>query len=189
MTILVPGTDWQRHGGWGPDNALFHYAETLGGPVHFLDWPGGNSDAARLEAAEKLRAFIAGYAFAPGEPLNILAHSHGGNVALAASHLGLARPINLLITLNKPARRAKIYNPGHNIEAFYNLSAKRDWLQRFGSDRQWRHAFDRHAINHTFDTSASPLKPHAALIWDDDFRDHWWQWFLAHRRRPVSPPQ
>ena len=186
MTILVPGTDWQRHGGWGPDNALFQYAETLGGPVFFFHWPGGNSNAARLEAAEKLRELIAGHAFASGESLNIIAHSHGGNVVLAASHLGLAHPIDLLIALNKPARHARMYTPGANIKTFYNLSARRgwlhDWLQWFGSDKIWRYAADKHAVNHTFNTSASPLKPHAALIWDDDLREHWWQWFLSHRR-------
>jgi|GEM_PF-6660181 len=180
MTILIPGTDWQRHGGWGPDNTLFAYAESLGGPVQFFHWPGDNSDIARLEAAEKLCTFIANHNFAPGEPLNIIAHSHGGNVVLAASHLGLAHSINLLIALNKPARRSKIYTPGPNIQRFYNLSTKRDWLQRFGSDRQWRPAFDRHAINQTFDTSTSSIKPHAALIWDDNFCKQWWDWFQKH---------
>ena len=184
MTILVPGTDWRRHGGWGKDNLLFTYAEALGGPVYFFEWPGGQTDAARVEAAESLLGVIADHVFKSGEPLNVIAHSHGGNVVLAASHLGLERPIDLLIALNKPTRRAGIYTPGANIRDFYNLSAKWDWLQWFGSDAKWRHAQDKHAINHYFDTRTSQIKPHAALIWDDEFRKHWWEWFLAHRRNP-----
>jgi hypothetical protein len=185
MTILIPGTDWQRHGGWSLNSALFGCANTppLGGPVRLLYWCGRNSDAARVQAARRLRRSVASHLFAPGEPLNVIGHSHGGNVALAASHLGLGRAIDLLITLNKPTRRGKAYVPGPNIRQFYNLSARRDGLQWFGSDAKWRHATDPHAINHVFDTSASPLKPHAALIWDDDFRAIWWKWL---RDQPGS---
>ena len=181
MTILVPGTDWKRHGGWGRENALFAYAEALGVPVVFFEWLGGNTDAARMEAAERLRALIAEHEFAPDEPLNVIAHSHGGNVVLAASHLGLVRPIDLLITLNKPLRRARIYKPGANIRTFYNLSAKRDWMQWFGSDARLGPARDKRAINYAFDTSKSRIKPHAALIWDDAFCEMWQEWMEKQR--------
>jgi hypothetical protein len=100
LTILIPGSDWQRHGGWGPDNALFGYAnDALRGScredcTHFLSWdPSGNNHAHRIAAAQTLRKMIAAHRFATGEKLNIIAHSHGGNVALAASHLGFAQPI------------------------------------------------------------------------------------------------
>jgi hypothetical protein len=127
---------------------------------------------------------IADHPFAPGEKLDIIAHSHGGNVALAASHLGLARPIDTLITLNKPTLLRDAYIPLKNIDHFYNISAARDWMQWAASDLKLKKSFarDPHAINHTIDTSASPLKPHAALIWDDTFREVWWQWFQNQQR-------
>ena len=59
-------------------------------------------DRDRMAGAETLRAMIAAHSFAPGARLKVIAHSHGGNVALAASRLGLAREIDTLITLNKP---------------------------------------------------------------------------------------
>ncbi len=179
MTILIPGTDWQRHGGWGQENALFSYADTaLRGScvedcTQFLAWePSGNNHAHRVAAAERMREMIAAHRFAAGEKLNIIAHSHGGNVALAASHLGLAHSIDTLITLNKPTLLRAAYQPGKNIENHYNISAARDWMQWAASEVKlpWRFTKDANAINHTIDTSASNIKPHAALIWDDKFR-------------------
>jgi hypothetical protein len=186
LTILIPGSDWQRHGGWGPDNALFRYAnDTLPGScvedcTQFLSWdPSGNNHPHRIAAAQKLRDMIAAHHFATGEMLNIIAHSHGGNVALAASHLGLAHPIGNLIALNKPTLLRDAYIPGRNIQNFYNISSARDWIQWAASETKipWSFTKDHSAVNHTIDTSPSNIKPHAALIWDDKFRDEWWQWF------------
>jgi alpha-beta hydrolase superfamily lysophospholipase len=123
---------------------------------------------------------IAGNEFGPGEKLNIIAHSHGGNVALAASHLSLPRPIDTLITLSKPTRLGNCYVPASNIGSFYNISARGDRIQWFASDAKLRGRWstDTHAVNLTLDTSASNLKPHAALIWDDQIRKTWWDWLL-----------
>jgi hypothetical protein len=196
LTILIPGTDWQSHGGWPPDNALFGYAinALLGSCVEdctqLLSWsPSRNKHIDRIAAAQTLRATIANHHFAPGETLNIIAHSHGGNVALAASHLGLAHPIDILITLNKPTLLRDAYMPGKNIENFYNISAARDWIQWAASDTKMIGSFakDETAINHTIDTSSSNIKPHAALIWDDKFREVWWGWFQNQQAaRPTS---
>jgi hypothetical protein len=185
-TILIPGTKWQASGGWGPDNALFTYANQspLATPeqpsTQLFNWSAGNSDAERLAGAGLLRDIIAAHPFATDEKLNIIAHSHGGNVALAASHLGLPRPIATLITLNKPTRLGQPYIPQSSIQNFYNISARRDLLQWFASDAklQGKWSTDPHAVNLTLDTSSSDLKPHAALIWDDDIREIWWNWFL-----------
>jgi hypothetical protein len=127
---------------------------------------------------------IADHRFAAEEKLNILAHSHGGNVALAASHLGLAHPIDILITLNKPTLLREAYMPGKNIENFYNISSAKDWIQWAASDKKMmvNFAMDGNAVNHTIDTSASNIKPHAALIWDDTFREVWWEWFQDQQR-------
>jgi len=158
--------------------------------TRFLAWgPSGNNHTHRIAAAHTLQAMIADHPFAPDEKLNIIAHSHGGNVALAASHLGLAHPIDTLITLNKPTLLRDAYMPGPNIERFYNISAARDWMQwaASGAKMPWSFAKDKNAINHTIDTSASSIKPHAALIWDDAFREVWWEWFqIQHRARAGS---
>jgi hypothetical protein len=190
MTILIPGTDWQSHGGWGPDNGLFGYGNgaLLGGCAGYctrlLEWsPSGNNDGDRIAGAQVLRQTIAAHDFAAGEKLNVITHSHGGNVALAAAHIGLARPIDLLITLNKPTLLGEAYVPGKYIESFYNISAAKDWVQWAGSDAWliWNAAKDRNAVNHTIDTSGSNIQPHAALIWDDRFREVWWEWFLGQQ--------
>ena len=50
LTILVPGTVWQKYGGWTPDsNGLFRCAELAGGGIggctKLLAWsPSGNND-------------------------------------------------------------------------------------------------------------------------------------------------
>jgi hypothetical protein len=129
-----------------------------------------------------LREMIAGHRFAPGAKLNVIAHSHGGNVALAASHLGLAHEIDCLITLNKPQMDAEIYQPVRNIRNFYNISAVGwDWIQRGGSRTAGHYKTDPNAVNRLIDTSSSKLKKHAALIWDDAIRKVWWEWFLDQR--------
>ena len=188
---MIPGSDWQRHGGWGPENSLFRYGNgALRGSCKedctlFLSWsPSGNNDTHRIAAAQTLRRMIADHRFAAEEKLNILAHSHGGNVALAASHLGLAHPIDILITLNKPTLLREAYMPGKNIENFYNISSAKDWIQWAASDKKMmvNFAMDGNAVNHTIDTSASNIKPHAALIWDDTFREVWWEWFQDQQR-------
>lgn len=190
MTILIPGSDWQLHGGWGPDNALFGYGNGAlrGGCVEdctlLFEWsPSGNKNADRVAAAQTLRTMIAAHPFTAGEKLNMIAHSHGGNVALAASHLGLAHRIDNLITLNKPTLLREAYQPGRNIESFYNISAAKDWIQWAASDAKmpWSFARDENAVNHTIDASASKIKPHAALIWDDEFREVWWEWFQSQQ--------
>ena len=181
LTILVPGTEWQRFGGWSPEtNGLFRCAV---GCKKLLSWsPSGNNDRDRLAAAEMLRAMIAAHDFAPDAKLNIITHSHGGNVALAASHLGLAHEIDNLITISKPQMDAAIYQPRENIRNFYNISTRGwDWIQYGGSATKGHYKTDPLAINKTIDTSASKLKSHAALIWDDAIRETWWQWVLERR--------
>jgi hypothetical protein len=121
---------------------------------------------------------IAEHRFSAGDKLNILAHSHGGNVALAASHRGVAHKIDNLITLNKPTLTGRAYRVGNNVGNFINISAHRDRIQWAGSNAKLRGAWatDGDAVNLKVDTSSSALKPHGALIWDDEIREGWWTW-------------
>ena len=181
LTILVPGTVWQRYGGWTPDsNGLFRCGD---GCTKLLDWsPCGNNDRDRMAGAEMLRAMIAAHRFGPGARLQVITHSHGGNVALAASRLGLTQGIDTLIALNKPQMDGEIYRPGENIGRFYNIStAAWDWLQFWGSAAKRHYKTDLRAVNMVFDTSRSKLRQHAALVWDDEIREMWWRWVLEQR--------
>lgn len=193
LTILIPGTRWEGSGGWEADNPLFRYGN---GPLaqncghactKLLRWSGGNGDRCRFEAAEMLREMIAEHKFAAGDKLNILAHSHGGNVALAASHRGLVHRIDNLITLNKPTLVGKAYRAGDNVGTFLNISAYRDRLQWAGSNARFtgKWATDPDAVNFKVDTSSSRLKPHGALIWDDRIREIWWEWVMDRIRDDV----
>jgi hypothetical protein len=190
LTILVPGTDWQSFGGWTPDsNGLFRCGDDArcggGAPqcTKLLAWsPSGNNDADRMAGAAMLRAMIAAHSFQPGSRLHVITHSHGGNVALAASRLGLTHAIDCLIALNKPRMDDALYLPAENIAEFYNIATTGwDWIQLGGSSAWSHYKTDPHAVNKLFDTSGSKLKAHAALVWDDRFREMWWQWFLEQR--------
>jgi hypothetical protein len=190
LTILIPGTQWEASGGWGLNNPLYCYGN---GPLGqscghdcttLLNWSGGNNDRCRLEAAEILREMIAGHRFAADHKLNILAHSHGGNVALAATRRGVAHKIDNLITLNKPMLVGESYRMGNNVGNFFNISASRDRLQWAGSNAKFtgNWATDPNAVNLKVDTSSSNLKPHGALIWDDRIREDWWTWLMEQIR-------
>ncbi len=185
LTVLVPGTEWRKFGGWGEDNALFRLATEVlgqdadGARTEFFEWPGGNSHRSRLEAAEALRDLITGHALSPNDKLHLIGHSHGGNVALLASNLGLTHAIDNLITLNKPTLTGSSYEAGENVRRFFNISARRDWLQWAGSNAKLsltKWAMDPKAMNLLMDTSSSDLHPHAALIWDDGIRADWYAW-------------
>lgn len=101
LTVVIPGTGWSPRD-WNNNSAFVKavgatFKET---PV-LLNWSGGNSRQARTEGAKMLQKLVKEHHFAKGERLNIVAHSHGGNVALEAS---TNTWIDVLITLGTPVR-------------------------------------------------------------------------------------
>ena len=80
-----------------------------------------------------------------------------------------------------------MYRPGENIGRFYNIStAGLDWIQFWGSAAKRHYKTDPWAVNKLFDTSKSKLKPHAALVWDDEIREMWWRWIWSTGRDWVQ---
>ncbi|MGE4158830.1 MAG: hypothetical protein AB7F75_07020 [Planctomycetota bacterium] len=69
-----------------------------------FEWSGGNDRSSRTAAARELLRIIKNHKFKKGETLNIVTHSHGGNVALDYSELFEAVPIDRLLTLSLPSR-------------------------------------------------------------------------------------
>ncbi|MES2841232.1 MAG: hypothetical protein V4794_13225 [Pseudomonadota bacterium] len=115
-TVLVHGTVFDRHGKpqdewWRPPSGDLHQYLKAGvrpnlycGPDHYR-WSGGWSDYAREEAAEKLVEWLSHRGlFLP----DVIAHSHGCNVAMLASQI---TPFNQLVLLSCPVHWSA-YHPG-----------------------------------------------------------------------------
>jgi RHS repeat-associated protein len=99
-------------------------------------WSGGNSDLDRHVAGLKLARYLKTYQTEhPCEPINIIAHSHGGNVAYIASRWV---DIDTLVTLGTPFGA---YMPAlDNIGQLINVYSDRDYVQVNGGQRVqlWR---------------------------------------------------
>jgi pimeloyl-ACP methyl ester carboxylesterase len=93
--------------------------------ARFFNWSGGNSDEARSLAAQQLAKLINDYhQKCPDEPINVVAHSHGGNVALMAS---ATVPIDELVTLGTPILSK--YSRGVGLSDWNNVSSTGDRVQ------------------------------------------------------------
>jgi RHS repeat-associated protein len=112
LTIIVPGT-WARgvfvksaSTDWAQPGTPFNTAvsTTFGEQAQVFEWSGSNKTGARASAAEGLKQMIDAHTFEEGESLNIVAHSHGGNVVKAYSQLEGARDIDTLVNLGTPQR-------------------------------------------------------------------------------------
>jgi hypothetical protein len=107
---------------------------TFGEQAVAFRWSGGNSHAARLEAAQRLFAFIATH-LKPGEKLNIVAHSHGGNVVKLYTQMSGSEIIDTLVTLGTPQRDDYLIN-AEKVEAYINAYSTNDGVQTKGG-RSW----------------------------------------------------
>lgn len=105
-SLLVHGT-WARNNGWWQPGGEFHaYLSTirpdLYGASDRFDWSGGWSDGARENGAEEFRGWTESKGL---QGLDVFSHSHGGSVAMLASHKGI--PIGKLVLLSCPAHPQK----------------------------------------------------------------------------------
>lgn len=119
LTIVIPGTKysesaWSTNGSAG--SFIAAVGKTFGEAPRVINdkriWSGGDNAAARTHAAEAIAGTIAGYKFADGEKLNLVGHSHGGNIAIQVSQL-TDRKIDNLVTLGTPVRSD--YEPNHGM--------------------------------------------------------------------------
>jgi RHS repeat-associated protein len=105
LTIIINGTfapnaEYAQHG------SAFNAAvsRTFGEQAVAFSWSGENNVAARAEAARQLWVLVKGHHFVEGESLNMVAHSHGGNVVKAYTQLAGARSVDTLVNLGTPQR-------------------------------------------------------------------------------------
>ena len=139
-TIVVPGTrndskkskpkTWSENG--KAKDFLNRVSKTFGEKAELFRWSGGNSVGARKEAASELAKMIndPNYVYKDGEKLNIVAHSHGGNIAILASR-ETDRKIDNLVTLGTPNRT--VYQPSEGkIVNHINVYSRFDVWQNAG---------------------------------------------------------
>jgi uncharacterized protein RhaS with RHS repeats len=95
--------------------------------ARFFNWSGENNDAARQAAAFALAQQINAYKKQhPCEPIEVVAHSHGGNVALLASQKSGVY-IDELLTLGTPIMSD--YRPGNGLGNWDNVYSTGDRVQ------------------------------------------------------------
>lgn len=93
----------------------------------FFRWSGDNINKARKKAALDLAELIRQYKKShPCEKIRVVAHSHGGNLALLASHEPDVR-IDELITLGTPI--LDDYRPNGNLGPWENVYSTNDRVQ------------------------------------------------------------
>lgn len=119
--VLVHGT-FASDAQWiKSDSALCkHLLATIPGPINFfpLNWSGGNSFEARLEATDRLivlaKEIKAAY---PSTPLLVIGHSHGGSIAVSARQRLPHAIIDGIITLSTPFLHIE-YDPPRRMERY-----------------------------------------------------------------------
>jgi hypothetical protein len=113
--------------------------------INLFDWSGidgtangeggENTTVARANAAERLNKFIKDYPFKEGEKLNIIMHSHGGNIGNAFTNLYKGdKKVDNMIYLGTPVRddypiNYKVFDKKAKILNVYDSS---DLVQRLG---------------------------------------------------------
>ena len=97
LTIIVPGT-FNNHKEW--DNSKFkdQVSKTFGEKAIVLNNNNmQDNSSSRAAAAKQLESLIHDHQFAEGEKLNIVTHSHGGNVADLRLHRRACRTRSTLL--------------------------------------------------------------------------------------------
>jgi hypothetical protein len=133
VTTVIHGTWATNDDWWKPGQRFVDEVDKIVGDVYkerdFFFWSGENDDEQRRKAAQDLKTWV-NQRLVPKGKLQLICHSHGGNVALIASELGLQ--INNLILLGTPIRTD--YTPNmENIKKVYNIYVPWDSIQSAGA--------------------------------------------------------
>jgi len=132
LTIIVHGT-FANNADYAQQNAPFQksVSKTFGENAVAFNWSGNNNRADRTAAAKALAKFIAQHEFKSGEKLNIVAHSHGGNVVKEYTQLKESKGIDTLVDLGTPQRRDYNIDP-KKVGQYLNVYSDYDQVQSIG---------------------------------------------------------
>lgn len=173
LTIIVPGTHWSTSD-WNENSQFYKQVSgSFGEKAMIFAWNGSIRGGQRAHAADNLAKLINSYKFAPGEKLNIVAHSHGGNVAFMASH-HVNHKIDNLVALGTPDRDDSMPDMD-NIFMLLDVWSPNDWVQTLGRMSPWNGA--THAIPATAVEIATEASGHSDLyrnpdVWTNHVQAH-----------------
>ncbi|MEN9390690.1 MAG: hypothetical protein RLZZ283_790, partial [Candidatus Parcubacteria bacterium] len=142
LTIFIPGT-WYDAELWAAQcsldgNAQSAFMTAIAETYHEVptvtndksQWTGGDNRASRTAAASYVADIINNHQFAEGEKLNLVGHSHGGNIAIQVTNI-VDRKVDTLVTIGTPVRSD--YKPNAaNIGMHVNAYATNDVVQKLG---------------------------------------------------------
>ncbi|MEO8637499.1 MAG: glycine-rich domain-containing protein [Candidatus Taylorbacteria bacterium] len=140
LTIVIPGTRYNTNE-WSTNGSLAGFLsevqntfnDTMIVENNKSVWSGGDNDAARQSAADAIAKQINEYHFADGEKLNIVGHSHGGNVAnLITGEIN--HSVDNLVTLGTPVING--YSADRdNVKNQVNAYSVLDPIQKLGGNQ------------------------------------------------------
>ena len=171
VTFFVHGT-WSGSTGTFSKDFIHHVMNYYGDPnARFFNWSGRNWDSARIEAGYELARRIRAYGREhPCEPIRIVAHSHGGNVALVASQRLPASMIDELVTLGTPI--IEPYAPGASIQHWVNVTSYGDHVQANPFPYLFQSAHDYQDATNIHLTDFGHSELHTVAAWDAAFPPH-----------------
>ena len=129
--MIIHGTWAASSDWWQKDGNFRNYINSITNNVYSgpdpYSWSGANDHDDRVAGARDLILWCQSHSI---NTVDIIAHSHGGNVCLYASMLGLK--IRKLILLGTPIRLE--YIPRfQNITEIHNIFSTSDWVQDGGT--------------------------------------------------------
>ena len=139
LTLIIPGTHYNKND-WSSSGSMSNFISSVGKTFNDTKntqvindqniWSGKDNDSARQSAAKSISDMINNYSFAKDEPLNIVGHSHGGNVGILVSQM-TDHKIDNLVTIGTPV--ISDYQPNYSmIGKHTSVYSNIDAVQAFG---------------------------------------------------------
>jgi hypothetical protein len=139
-SLIIHGTFARGNSWWQPGGDFHTYLRDNVRPDLYsdpdrYDWSGGYSDRARAAAAPELHDWVQEHNLAG---LDLFTHSHGGSVAMLATHLGLR--VGKLVLLSCPAHPNKYLPDFDQVDEVISIRVRLDLVILLdGGGQRFRH--------------------------------------------------
>jgi len=170
-STLVHGTFARQSTWWQPGGEFHTYLLNSVRPDLYsasdrFDWSGGYSDRARADGARKLVAWAEARNL---DGLDLFTHSHGGSVAMLASHKGLS--VTTLVLLSCPVHPAKYLPNFSSISRAVSIRVQMDLVILLDQGGQlFQHPqIEEHILPIWFQHSAT----HSPDVWKKHVASGW----------------